>query len=136
MGLFTTKPAVSRENLSFSKQEMAAIIQLAGAMGAADGEVHPNELAMMANESNRFGISNEELKSLLDKASTMDGGAAIATIATMTDAQKRYVCAYLGALMAIDGEIDNKEMALWKLVSTLCKLPTMTIKDAITYMAN
>ena len=60
----------------------------------------------------------------------------MAEIATMSDAQKRYVCAYLGMLMAIDGDIDDKEKALWKLVSTICDLPTMSIADAIDYMTN
>lgn len=66
----------------------------------------------------------------------MDSSKALASIATMNDAQKRYVCAYLETLMAIDGDIDEKEKSLWKLVSTLCKLPTMSIADAIKYMAN
>ena len=137
MGLFETKKqTVSTERLSFSRQEMAAIIQIAGAMAGADGKAHPNELKMMANEANRFGISDTDFKTLLSNASSMDSGAAIAEIATMNDAQKRYVCAYLGTLMAIDGEIDNKEKALWQLISTLCKLPTMNIADALAYMAN
>lgn len=137
MGLFSSnKKAVSTESLSFTKAEMAAIIQLAVIMSAADGEAHPNEKKMMVQEAIRFGISGEDFASLMEKASNMEADKALANIATMNDAQKRYVCAYLGTLMAIDGNIDDKEKSLWKFVSTLCKLPTMSIADAIKYMAN
>lgn len=114
---------------------MAAIIQVAGAMAGADGNAHPNETKMMMQEAIRFGISGEDFASLLQQASKTEGTAAMVEIATMSDAQKRYVCAYLGTLMAIDGDIDDKEKALWQLVSTICKLPSMTIADAIEYMA-
>ena len=124
------------ENLKFSRTEMAAILYWAGLMAAADGKAHPNEVKMMVNEANRFGISVTDNKSLLDLAGTMTAESALAEVATMSDAQKRYVCAYLGTLMAIDGDIDDKEMALWQMVSSLCKLPTMNIADAIHYMAN
>ena len=104
-------------------------------MAGADGKAHPNETKMMLQEALRFGIGGDDFKSLLAKASLMDGAEAMANIATMNDAQKRYVCAYLGTLMAIDGDIDDKEKALWQLVSTICKLPTMSIADALKYMA-
>lgn len=136
MGLFNSKKkTVSTESLHFSRHEMAAIIQLAGAMAGADGNAHPNETKMMMREAIRFGISGEDFASLLQQASKTEGTAAMAEIATMSDSQKHYVCAYLGTLMAIDGDIDDKEKALWQLVSTICKLPTMTIADAIEYMA-
>ena len=105
-------------------------------MCAADGEAHPNEMKMISNEALRFGVSANDFKVLLNKASDMKGDMALANIALMNDAQKRYVCAYLGTLMAIDGDIDDREKALWSLVSTLCELPTMSIADAIKYMAN
>lgn len=133
MGL---KHTVRTENLQFSRQEMAAIIQIAGAMAGADGEAHPNEKKMMLNEAKRFNIDADEFSILLNIASNLEGTDALATISTMTDAQKRYVCAYLGTLIAIDGDVDDKERALWQLISTLCKLPTMSIIDAIEYMAN
>lgn len=52
MGLFSSnKKTVSTESLSFNRVEMAAIIQLAVIMSAADGEFHPNEREMMAQEA-------------------------------------------------------------------------------------
>ena len=124
------------ENLSFTKQEMAAIIKMAGMMVAADGVVHQNEKEMMTKEVMRFNIPLNDVAILAEKAKTMESDVAIATIAVMTDAQKRYVTAYLGAMIAIDGDIDEKEFALWSLVSQICHLPNMTIAEAIEYMAN
>ena len=137
MGLFNgKKKSVGTEELSFNRREMMAILKMAGAMAGADGRAHPNEVKMMINECLRFGIDAEESSKLLSQSTNMDGSEALATIAIMTDAQKRYVCAYLGSLMAIDGNIDDNERTMWQLVSTLCKLPTMTISDALEYMAN
>lgn len=137
MGLFNgKKKSVGTEELSFNRREMMAILKMAGAMAGADGRAHPNEVKMMINECLRFGIDAEESSKLLSQSTNMDGSEAMATIAIMTDAQKRYVCAYLGSLMAIDGNIDDNERTMWQLVSALCKLPTMTISDALEYMAN
>lgn len=137
MGLFDSrKKTVETEELSFNRREMMAILKMAGAMAGADGRAHPNEINMMINECLRFGIDAEESKMLLSQSTDMEGTEAMAIIAVMTDAQKRYVCAYLGTLMAIDGNINDNEKSLWQLVSTLCKLPTMSITDALEYMAN
>ena len=52
------------ENLKFSRTEMAAILYWARLMAVADGKAHPNEVKMMVNEANRFGISVSDNKSL------------------------------------------------------------------------
>ena len=33
-------------------------------------------------------------------------------------------------------DIDDKELAVWRLTSTLCGLPSMTIKEAINHIKN
>ena len=124
------------EYLEFSQREMAAVINLATMMASADGHVDEEEKLMIANEAMRFNLTPDKFKQRVELAKTIKGEEALALIATMNDAQKRYVTAYLGTLMAINGDIDDKEMALWTLVSTICKLPTMTIDEAIDYMAN
>ena len=45
------------------------------------------------------------------------------------------MAAYLGTIMAVDGDINDREMALWKLLSQICGLPTMTVADAVSYLA-
>ena len=124
------------EQLSFSNVEMAAIIKTALAMAAADGKVDDTEKAMIAIEAMRFNLASEKFESLLKLANDMSATDSMAMIAGMKAPEKRYVAAYLGTMIAADGDIDDKEMALWRLISTLCDLPTMNIADAIQYMAN
>ena len=124
------------ENLSFTRQEMTAIMKVASIMATADGTLHEKEATMMTIEALRFNLSEEDVKKMLPLSNEMDAKEALLAIATMTDSQKRYVTAYLGTMMAVDGNIDDKEMALWRMISTICKLPTMNISDAIQYMSN
>lgn len=124
------------ENLSFSGKEMTAIIYWAAKMAAADDRVSNSEIEMITTEMHRFGVSSSDAKKMFMLAETMDSVDAIKIVSSMTYAQKKYVAAYLGAQMTIDFDINEKEMALWRLVSTLCGLPTMSIKEAIAYMAD
>lgn len=124
------------ESLQFSHREMAAIIKLATMMAAADGQIHDDEKMMIAKEAMRFNLSPEKFQQRTELAQTLKGEEALLIIATMNDAQKRYVTAYLGTLMAIDGKIDDKEETLRSFVSLVCKLPTMSVMDAIHYMDN
>lgn len=66
----------------------------------------------------------------------MNSSTALSIISTMKDEEKRYVTAYLGTMIAADRDINDKEVALWGLISTLCDLPTMTINEAIELISN
>lgn len=118
--------------MTFTKKEMSAIAKLAVAMANADGKVEKNELTYIALEMVRFGVKDSD--SILEEAAGMEASTALAIVSNMTTEEKKYVTAYLGALMASDGNIDNKELALWKLVSTLCELPTMSVEEAVNYV--
>lgn len=115
---------------------MAAIIKLAKMMAAADGRLDKAELSMMSKEALRFGITPDDFVSLLKLSDNIKTDELIATVLVMTNTQKRYIAAYLGTMMAIDGDIDDKEMELWQFVSLLFELPTMTVLEAIEYMDN
>jgi hypothetical protein len=54
----------------------------------------------------------------------------------MTSEEKKYVTSYLGLIICADGKIDDKEMALWSLISSVCDLPTMNLEQALNNMAN
>lgn len=113
---------------------MSAIAKLALAMAAADGNVEKCELSYIALELARFGVKDAD--SILKGADNMEPSVALTIVSQMISDEKKYVAAYLGTLMAVNGEIDDKELALWRLTSTLCGLPTMTIKEAINYIQN
>lgn len=128
MGFFTKKM-----RLQFSGFELSAITKLALAMAHADRKVEETELACIATELMRFGVNDPS--SILNGAEAMDAALAMSVVEKLDSSRKKYVAAYLGALMAIDGDIDGNELAIWRLTSTLCDLPTMDIKDALHYMS-
>ena len=115
---------------------MIAILATGARMALADGRTDQKEVRMVQIELNRFGVPEEHVEKLIDAAGEMNGVEARQIISEMEDAQKRYVCAYLGTMMAIDGDIDDEELGIWRMVSTVCELPDMTVKEAIDYMAN
>lgn len=88
----------------------------------------------LRSELNRFGIRGNQIDKLLADAKAMPASNAISIISMLTSEEKRYVTAFLGALMAIDG-VDPAEMQLWILTSDLCGLPTMSINEAQTIMS-
>lgn len=122
--------------MTFKKIEFAAIVKLAIAMAGADGVVAENEKKAIALELARFGVSESDLPLLLATAQAMKPTDELLIVNNMNDEQKKYVAAFLGTLMAVDGEIAEDEMKLWRLTSTLCSLPTMNVAEAIQYMTN
>ena len=120
--------------LHFYKDELTAIFRIALSMVLADGKVTELEMGGLSSELNRFGIRGNQIDKLLADAKAMPASNAISIISMLTSEEKRYVTAFLGALMAIDG-VDPAEMQLWVLTSDLCGLPTMSINEAQTIMS-
>ena len=115
---------LNNQAMTFNVYEFAAILHLAKAMASADDRLEEKELAVIVNESKRFGVEPSMFDKLLELSNELEFSTAISLISKMDAEQKKYVAAYLGALMCIDGDINDTEMALWRLVSTLCGLPT------------
>ena len=46
------------------------------------------------------------------------------------------MASYLAVIMIADGDIDDKELALWQMSTLLCGLPEMDINQAIDNMNN
>lgn len=122
--------------MTFTGEQLTAIIKMAKAMVMADGRVEKSEIQVMTTELLRFNVPQDHVPHLLTLADKMDASKALAIIANFDDEAKKYVASYLGVIMASDGDIDDREMSLWRLVSTLCGLPTMNVVDAITNMRN
>lgn len=112
-----------------------AIAKIANAMIAADGKVEDNEMASWTLEMERFGIAEADFRSLYEQSEELQFVDALTVISNFDEERKRYVGAFIGTLMAIDGNIDDAELKLWQLVSTFCNLPTMSLGEALTYMA-
>lgn len=127
---------LNNQAMTFNVNEFAAILHLAKAMASADDRLEEKELAVIVNESKRFGVEPSMFDKLIELSNELEFSTAISLISKMDAEQKKYIAAYLGALMCIDGDINDTEMALWRLVSTLCDLPTMTAKEALEIMAS
>ena len=122
--------------MTFSGNELAAIFRLGKMMANADGRLHKDEMLVLVKELARFGVPGDHIEPLERIGDSMDPSELLGTIAAMKEEQKKYVAAYLGVILAIDGDIDDAEMKLWGLVSTLCGLPKITIKQALEYLDN
>ena len=113
---------------------MTAIMSMVHAMIVADGKVADEEISVISAEMIKFGIPLTDFKELFLKGRDMEPSIAVEIVSKMTYEQKKYVAAYLGNIMAVDNDIDGREIALWKLLSQLCNLPSMTVAEAIKYM--
>ena len=121
--------------MRFNRKELTAILKMANSMVMADGGVDEKEVHVITHELLRFNVPQDHIEPLLRESSVMDASEAFAILASLDVERKKYVSSYLGTIMAADGDIDDKEMALWRLVSTLCGFPTMTVVDAMSNMA-
>lgn len=120
----------------FSYEEKRAVYCIAKAMVLADNNINKNEMQVLVGEMVRMGCSQEELIKIEQNNSSIKPTTALARISEMSSEKKRYICAFLGALMVVDGEVDDSEKKLWGLVSTFCEFPEMTVGEAVQYMAN
>lgn len=115
----------------FSEREMTAVFQVANAMIMADERIDDNEIHVMSREALRFGIPLEDLKRLHVNAGNMEAAEALAIIACFDYERKKYVASLLGSILYADGDVDDKELSLWRFISKICRLPQMTVKEAI-----
>lgn len=120
----------------FTDQELAAVLRLAHAMAMADGKITDDETQMIVTEMSKFGVDVNKAKTLAEIGSQMQYGECCQVVSNMTTEEKKYVTAFLGTLICIDGDIDDSEMKLWSLISAMCDLPTMNIFEAVKIMAN
>lgn len=115
----------------FSTRELEAITKMAKAMISADGEIKAGEIIALGEELKHFAPSNAE--AILDGSDRMDTVESLQILKNMTIEEKKYVCGFLAAVSIVDGNIDTKEMAMWKLVSTLASFPTMSFHEALNF---
>ena len=123
--------------LSFKSEELFAIYKVASMMANADGVVYPDEERCISDEMEHLGAATpEERKNVENNGLSMKPLAAMNIISGFNDEQKKYINAFLGNIISIDGDIADAELALWRLVGELCDLPKMSVRQAINLFAN
>lgn len=120
----------------YNGQELAALVSLGIKMAQADGCVTETEQVTIAAELVKFGVNSEQLPAILAASTLMNGPEVMSIVSRMSDNQKKYACGYLAAIMAADGDINNKEVDIWQLICTLGHFPKMKFQDALTFWKN
>ena len=122
--------------MQFSGLELSAIVKLAVAIAASDGNVAEQEKAAISLELLKFGVDENSVNTLVLGAQAIEYKDALTIVTLMKDTQKKYVAAFLAVIIAADGEILEAEVRVWSLISVLCGLPNMTIGEGIQFWAN
>jgi uncharacterized tellurite resistance protein B-like protein len=119
--------------MKYNGIQMSAIIRAGIAMITADGKIEDAESNCLTRELVNFGVTPEDLPRLIELSKAMEPVTMIATLSSMTEAQKKYVSGFLATIMVSDGDIDESEVKLWQLISTLIGCPTMNLNDALNF---
>ena len=122
--------------MKYTGKELTALLKMGVAMAAADGKLAEEERVVLVGDLLTFGVTTEDAQLLLKNSQDMTPAEAIIVLSNMNNEQKKYATAYLAVIMASDGEIADSEITLWKMVSTLCNFPTMTVFEALDFWAN
>lgn len=122
--------------MTYNGKELAALVKLGLAMAQADGHVAEIEQVAIASELNSFGVNGDNSTSIFAAAAIMDAADAIATLAIMSNEQKKYATGYLAAIMAADGKIEDAEVKMWQLICTLASFPSMNVHEALSFWTN
>lgn len=111
--------------MNFTNLEKIAVVQVSFRMIAADGKVVSEERAITFPIWTKMKVTADHIQ----EAGQMADLTSLSIIANMDCSKKRFVAAFLGTIMAADGDINDKEMALWRLVSSMCNLPIMHLTE-------
>lgn len=122
--------------MQFNGIQLSAVVRAAKAMIAADGKIDAAEMKLLAQEMASFNIAPREIETCLKLSDSMEPVTMLATLSAMTDEQKKYVSGFLASIMVCDGDIDDNEMKVWQLTSSLMGCPTMTLVDALEFWRN
>ena len=102
-------------------------------MVLADGKVEDEEMKVLTLGMAEFGVTPDHLKNLLALSDAMTPATMLATLAALDDSQKKFVCGFLATIMVSDGDVDDAEVKLWQLTSSLAGFPTMSMAEAVDY---
>jgi uncharacterized tellurite resistance protein B-like protein len=122
--------------MQLNGKQLAAVLKVGGIMVQSDGILENKEIDIMFHEYVKFGVPADQIQILQKVANAMDLSEMIKTLAQLSDDMKKYVVGYLATIMIADGNIDDSEVKMWKVISTLCGFPTMNIHDAVEYWRN
>ena len=107
------------------------MVKMAFDIAKADGEATESEYQIISSELQAFGVTSDELKTMLEEVDTMKFFDACRILDDMDDEQKREVCACLGTIICADGKAVEEEVKLWQNIGNWCSFPSMSLEEAI-----
>ena len=117
---------------NFSVQELVAIYKVAEKMVWADGVVQPEEIVVVEEAMQKADASSlEDLAHIKEQSRHMSDEDCNGTLAFLDIEQKKFVSSMLGAISSSDGDIDDRELELWRNICEKCDLPIMNNRQAI-----
>ena len=117
--------------MNLSIKQLTAMVKMAFDIAKADGEATESEYQIISTELQAFGVTSDELKTMLEEVDTMKFFDACRILDDMDDEQKREVCACLGTIICADGKAVEEEVRLWQNICNWCSFPSMSLEEAI-----
>jgi hypothetical protein len=116
----------------FEQNELIAIYKMAEKMVWADEKVMPEEIAVVEETITQISTGAElGFHNLKESSLLMTDEECIGHIAFLNYEQKKFISAFLGTISSSDGDIDEKELELWRDICDKCDLPIMSNRQAI-----
>ena len=110
----------------FTNSEKQAIYRLLMDMSLIDNDIDSKEVILTMAIVEKLNIFDYDR----DRATAITIDNALETVANMTNTEKDFVCSALGTMIAIDGEVNPKEMLLWGIITEQCGFPEMNLMEA------
>lgn len=119
--------------MHFNNLELSAVLKAGKCMALADGKVEDEEMKVIALGMAEFGVTPPQFEALMALSEAMTPATMLATLTALDDNQKKFVCGFLATIMVSDGDIDDAEVKLWQLTSTLANFPNMSVQEAVDF---
>lgn len=116
----------------FTNEEIIAVYKAADLMVLADGKIMPEETTTVNEAMEKLGIGGVSvLEEIKKSACEITDDECYGQLAFLDEEQKKFVSAMLGAISSSDGDIDDKELELWREICSKSDLPKMNNRQAI-----
>lgn len=93
-------------------------------------EMTDSEWAVFNNEMKSFNLNEEQTKFVVDRFKSMDILEAINILRYADDGTRDEAQALAIVTMLADGDLSDKELGAFKLMTNLCRFREMTIEEA------
>lgn len=125
-------------NPSYTDVQLSAMTALAIYASAADGHIDECEKNVILGHLAVFVPDETKRAKLIDAALylTLSYNDAVAIVRTMSMSQKRHFCAFIALIILVDGNITNRELEFWTILTEHADLPLMSLEQAVKILAD